>query len=810
MKSKRFLSFVLAVLMVISAIPATVVTFSAANESVAQTGFTGSGTEKDPYIINTANDLYSLFHSDKNMHVKLGQDISLTSSVYVESDITLDMNGKTITADVKSYGFNITKGHSLKIKGSGKFLQKGTQLWAMFCVEGTLETHGTVTYECPDNSGCPINLSGYGIVRVYGGNFLGDQIAINGGSKMLVYGGNIASDVLVTKATQLYVYDGTFESRIYNYGYLYTFGGEFKKDVSSLGEYGEAIFWGGHFKEGVSNYSTSETGGIHILGQNAICMAHNSNDVTDDGIFVYTEITVFRPDYKEQTPEIKYNETEYDLGTINSLEDFIISFKAKDLPKVFADNGYTIEEKLVVKDSDGFVETYDIKSGTKGQGVKLNLGNLTGGDYTVERTINLYKGSSLKKSNKCIMKVTVNPMSSGSFGFATMNPAVSAEDMKDNYTDLPATAIGTQTLNFGFTPFISTALSDKGFSVKSKVYINYNNQGTIKTLNSGKTFNLMDYVERIGDYQVWFNISLYNGDEFVTSKTHIYNIPIVLYDVNTLKANVTAPVAGALPDNTVTPAGEGYDTTDVDWSYYDERYEDYYIMPDGMTFEAGKTYECAVRFDALDEYTFPENKADIKGFINGYQGIVSSVYSEDRAYVTVRFTVAEVNNLEVIFTTDSKAQEGKFLEVDLEKMAELSDEFMEAYLNDYVKCQWFLNGSKIDDATNVRFDIPEGYADNSLYVEVFYGDNSLESDNLVIEKGAVVAGILGDADCDGKVNIKDATAIQKHVAGLITLTKTGEILADVDSNTTVNIKDATAIQKHIAGMDTGFDIGKEI
>ncbi len=64
--------------------------------------------------------------------------------------------------------------------------------------------------------------------------------------------------------------------------------------------------------------------------------------------------------------------------------------------------------------------------------------------------------------------------------------------------------------------------------------------------------------------------------------------------------------------------------------------------------------------------------------------------------------------------------------------------------------------------------------------------------------------ILGDADADGKVNIKDATAIQKHIANLITLTEDGYGVADVDASGSVNIKDATAIQKHIAGIDTGY------
>ena len=68
--------------------------------------------------------------------------------------------------------------------------------------------------------------------------------------------------------------------------------------------------------------------------------------------------------------------------------------------------------------------------------------------------------------------------------------------------------------------------------------------------------------------------------------------------------------------------------------------------------------------------------------------------------------------------------------------------------------------------------------------------------------------MLGDANEDGKVNIKDATLIQKSIANLTTLTETGEALADADLNTKINIKDATAIQKHIAGIETGYPIGK--
>lgn len=65
--------------------------------------------------------------------------------------------------------------------------------------------------------------------------------------------------------------------------------------------------------------------------------------------------------------------------------------------------------------------------------------------------------------------------------------------------------------------------------------------------------------------------------------------------------------------------------------------------------------------------------------------------------------------------------------------------------------------------------------------------------------------LLGDADDDSKVNVKDATAIQKYVAGFeITINMES---ADADGNTQVNVKDATAIQKWVAGIPVNTPIG---
>ncbi|MBQ4105134.1 MAG: leucine-rich repeat protein [Clostridia bacterium] len=59
---------------------------------------------------------------------------------------------------------------------------------------------------------------------------------------------------------------------------------------------------------------------------------------------------------------------------------------------------------------------------------------------------------------------------------------------------------------------------------------------------------------------------------------------------------------------------------------------------------------------------------------------------------------------------------------------------------------------------------------------------------------------MGDVNLDGNVNIKDATAIQKHIASILTLSAEALEVADFNGDGSLNIKDATAIQKFIAGI----------
>lgn len=70
--------------------------------------------------------------------------------------------------------------------------------------------------------------------------------------------------------------------------------------------------------------------------------------------------------------------------------------------------------------------------------------------------------------------------------------------------------------------------------------------------------------------------------------------------------------------------------------------------------------------------------------------------------------------------------------------------------------------------------------------------------------------LLGDANLDQKVNIKDATSVQKAVAKITSLGELAQKTSDVDKNGEINIKDATAIQKWLANIEVTFLIGQPL
>ena len=431
--------------------------------------------------------------------------------------------------------------------------------------------------------------------------------------------------------------------------------------------------------------------------------------------------------------------------------------------------------------------------------------------------------------------------------------------------------------------------------------------------------------------------------------------------ISNLSATVTEPVAGKMPNYDVENTATDAFLRQVFW--WEKEDEDTYTsMKSDKTFVAGKTYACDIEYQVNGEGIYFAD--EVTGTINGKEVNVFVKEGKIVATLMVEFVCTEAKpELTVLFTKDSFAGCGSTLTVDIEAMAELSEELMEAYLEDTVTYQWFMDGTELEGAADVSLELTHEHCTNTITVEVAYGEKAVTSEGVLIghygfidahimdfenpvsdtatctEDGEVTykckdagcsftttafspakghdfgdwyetiepdcvndgekerecincgeleieaipaygshtdddedricdncgdilkgyenpdssydeatkdeassdestkdedkpssddeekpstddepkpydpvvdKGILGDVDGNGKVNIKDATMIQKFAAKIIDLTDAEKLRADVNADTKVNVKDATAIQKFVAKMETGLSIGEPI
>ncbi len=66
---------------------------------------------------------------------------------------------------------------------------------------------------------------------------------------------------------------------------------------------------------------------------------------------------------------------------------------------------------------------------------------------------------------------------------------------------------------------------------------------------------------------------------------------------------------------------------------------------------------------------------------------------------------------------------------------------------------------------------------------------------------ASASRLLGDVNGDGKINLQDASMIQRGSLNKITLSNEEKKAADVNGDNTVNLRDASAVQKHVLGIE---------
>lgn len=65
--------------------------------------------------------------------------------------------------------------------------------------------------------------------------------------------------------------------------------------------------------------------------------------------------------------------------------------------------------------------------------------------------------------------------------------------------------------------------------------------------------------------------------------------------------------------------------------------------------------------------------------------------------------------------------------------------------------------------------------------------------------------LLGDVNCDGEVNVIDATEIQKYIVRLVSFNDNQKSVADTNGDGIITVFDATQIQKYIVNFIESLD-----
>lgn len=228
---------------------------------------------------------------------------------------------------------------------------------------------------------------------------------------------------------------------------------------------------------------------------------------------------------------------------------------------------------------------------------------------------------------------------------------------------------------------------------------------------------------------------------------------------------------------------------------YHEFVKENIFIPLGM--ENSGSYEEFFNHPDLAELTCDTNgipvEAEVKGLSNGAGDLVSNAKDMDKWLTSFKEGTILSEESITEMTTDYSFGVGYGYGISIHDDGALTHGGM-------IQSYYSLPRTYTQDGFNVFV------ATNYLQTQMDFASNIVDA----VSDKLNPKGIVGDSNFNKAVNVKDATSIQKHVAGLITLTEPGLTLADADSNGKVNVKDATAIQKYVAGIETGLPIGEYV
>ena len=283
-----------------------------------------------------------------------------------------------------------------------------------------------------------------------------------------------------------------------------------------------------------------------------------------------------------------------------------------------------------------------------------------------------------------------------------------------------------------------------------------------------------------------------------------------------IDSTLTVPVGGKSPDYRPIPVYAGY-TASVKLWYLNKSPEYTHLSPDD-TFEGGKSYRVRVKYSPIDGCNI---SSDAEYFINGKK----ATYVGANTYEVVFTALKSVSSVTVYGSPKAEAGETSLnnppgysvsassgCAVSSQDWAKLTMISTSPMRLGYVK----FSGAFADGTTyypRVYLKVLSGYtfADE---VKVKFSDSGAVSTGIIQSDGTLRATgdgvtaksdvMIGDINGDGKIDINDATMVQKAAAEIATLTASQSIAADVNRDGNIDVTDVTLIQKYAAEIIDHF------
>ncbi len=201
-------------------------------------------------------------------------------------------------------------------------------------------------------------------------------------------------------------------------------------------------------------------------------------------------------------------------------------------------------------------------------------------------------------------------------------------------------------------------------------------------------------------------------------------------------------------------------------------------------------------FCSEDGVIYSEDKNTLFAYPSGKEGVFAVPEGTERIGA---YSVYYANKLSEVVITEGVTHigEGAFGDCRMLSRVSLPDSLQSienfAFYNDSSLTDIYIPESVTEMGDNVfsNTDTLTIYGEEDSYAQEYAQSKDIK----------FAVKIMGDTEQDGEVNIKDATAIQKYLAEIISFSTMQKDVADFNKDGKITIADATAIQKKLAGLE---------